>query len=237
MPVGSDDDPDFDVVYRFRKQTLDFGLSENEEHLSRTVDLPDFTSFADRLTLRADLFSGSASSPLLFRTLLAGGSIVAEGESIYDWSLDTRYNARAGAPLTGPFPSDVLWTRTVSDRESLMLTLSDFAGKPDAHVPLFPVAGKIRLQIANLCASNPLEWKHLMLRQVSAAEDSDFKWFYTLFEPSDGDWPELLRGHVLPAPINITSPPQLHGTGSGGCVKAAKSGVNFPLRSDWTKTG
>ena len=217
MPDG----PHFEVVYRLGDmadrltggQTLDFGLPDDAYAKSMTVDtkLPSFDDIAPAHKVRADLFTklGGANvaedtpSPLLLRTLLRGGKLVPseDGVSLDLWSIDPFLRGVPGGapqdPIVGCFPGAVTWTRDV-DASSLTLTFRKFDGTVTARLPLQPRNGEIKLKIANLCADNPLEWNELELR-TAAIEDSDFKWFYQLLDPTATSWKQFLEQRALNA--------------------------------------
>jgi hypothetical protein len=225
-PDDADDGPLFEVVYRFRRQQLDFGLPPVTGASPLSDPGVSIATLGSALRVREDLFTrqpGPDTTSLLFRTVLHGGSFAPSPEVDLDelWMLDRRFDG--DAPVVRNFPGAIVWTREVEDRDVLELTISDFDGDRRTRLRLRPVSldgGErvIRLKIAHLCADNPLEWSGFKLRGV-IGEDSDFKWLYRLMEPiPPATWDSLLGPFVLPAPRLMTRPAHLAGAQAGDCA-------------------
>jgi hypothetical protein len=206
-------------VYRFKQQTLDFGLGDDGP-ISVPTDfpLPDFALFAPNLTVRSDLFSASPS-PLLMRVILRSGAIKDPFGN----------TARAMPQVLNPRPAayerqfrdDVTWIRTVKD-DHVTLTIRSFAGADVARVTLKPVAGVVALTIANLCSDNPLQWPEFGFDQV-ASDDEDFKWLYRLLLHPDGTFKKVLLGSPFPIPRLVQDGP----VGTENCIGGILRGQTF----------
>jgi hypothetical protein len=206
-------------VFRFKQQTLDFGLGDDGAISVTDFPLPDFALFAPKLTVRTDLFSASPS-PLLTQVILRSGGFKDPGG-------DT---TRAMPQLLNPspaayekqFPNDVTWIRTVKD-DHVTLTIRSFAGADVAKITLKPVAGVVELTIANLCSDNPLQWEEFGFDQV-ASDDEDFKWLYRLLEHPDGTFKKVLLGSPFPIPRLVHDGP----IGTENCIGGILHGQTFP---------
>ena len=263
--VAASDGPYFETICRFGDltegqlaagRTLDFGLPAPAVPINHTAELPNLDLIAPNIPLRPGLFTklGGATpaagstpairSPLLFRTLLLGGTVEsAPGKIDESWSIDRRLNQPLGPPLISPFPGETVWTRDVPDQDSMTLTLTDFDGSNRMQVPLTQVNGEIRLKIANLCEENPVEWGEFFVR-AGGLEDSDFKWYYELLDPP-GDsanatpqgwaerWRKLLDRRLLPAPRLISQRLQLNGGPPYDCAESEKTEA-FPSFDSWS---
>lgn len=273
------DGPFFEVVYRFGSQaredgggqTLTFDLPEPDAAIEVDAGLPNLDDIVPKLRVRDDLFTAAAGakpalapapgvvprravpSPLLFRTLLRGGTLArSAGDPRESWSIATRTDVdregnplppgeplRDAEPIVGVFPGEVVWTREVRGQPNMSVTIRDFNGENAMKLPLYPVNGKIALKLANLCSHNPLEWNEFELHEV-AVEDSDFKWFYQLLEPDPTQAAPgatvrtMLAGLTLPAPHLRTQPLQARGSGSLDCLSAEGSS-DFAEESDWSR--
>jgi hypothetical protein len=219
IPGLGDPVPPYEVTHRFTKQTLDFGLPE-QDSISVRASLPEFDRVAPALEPRPELFDQRAGDFAVMRATLTGGSFT--GEPKQKWKFSSLLN---GSPVeySGEFAPTLTWTRTVRDRDSLTLTLDAFAGGDPQTITLYPVPGHggkptISLKIANLCCENPLEWPELDPRNAIDRDD-DFKWLYRLMQPARGRTLKQMltqRGNAL-AELPI---PLLDGEGRGGqgCV-------------------
>jgi hypothetical protein len=263
------DGPFFETLYRIGSldkgkfvtgQTLDFGLPAPAAPIDAKPELPNLDEVAPNIPLRAGLFTklGGATlpseapprgipSPLLFRTLLLGGTLESVAGTIDEsWSIDRRLNQKAAHPIVSPFAGESVWTREIP-AEGITLTLTDFDGSNAMKIPLTPVNGEIRLKIANLCADNPIEWDEFFIR-TGDMEDSDFKWFYELLEPPEeaaattratpqnwgNRWRNLLQKRLLPAPRIISQHQQLNGGPPFDCAEGEKTEAFAPLAS-WSQ--
>lgn len=233
-----DDSPFFEIVYRFKQQTLDFGLPATKDSIVVDTRLPDFGDIAPSLQLRQNLFRAPASplldSPVLMRTILRGGVLSgARATTSETWSIDRRLNDPNAAPLVGVFPGEVVWTRQVENADGLLITMTDFDGQNAVKLPLDALGGLIRVKIANLCSDNVLEWDQLYVRRADL-EDSDFKWLYRFVEPAPSTtMTTLLNGLLLPAPRLLSQMPQQRGGPPYDCLGATIR-AEFPPFEDWT---
>lgn len=261
---GTFDGPFFEILHRFGNlghplgggQTLDFGLPPDSSAPVVNIKLPRIDHVARNIPLRPDLFTKQAGavaksppetserSPLLFRTLLRGGTLeTMPGAPTETWSIDRRLNQDPGVPIVAPFSGEVLWTRRVEGTNQMTITLTDFDGSNEVKVPLTAVDGEINLKIANLCAENPLEWDDFHIRTASN-EDSDYKWFYQLLDPPAKGlsptpdimqrWRDLLDGDLLPAPHLVTQPAQRMGGRPPFDCAGTEISSSFPPFEAWS---
>jgi hypothetical protein len=217
--------PAYEILYRFDCDVLEFVGIPAEPMEEVDLKLPDFECFAPTLGPVTKLFSDDSGDPpppeLLMRTILKGGKILSKaGERQWKFS---RLLAGGKPQHKEKFASYACWERTVpSDR--LTLRVSDFKATRETLIPLGPFTDDetITVEIANLCAYNPLEWKDLPVRQVMDS-DEDFKWLYRLLEPSGSTYPDVLKGAPLPAPRLVHEGSR---TGDDDCMGAK-------IKHDW----
>ncbi|MGH7459805.1 MAG: hypothetical protein ACREMA_02095 [Longimicrobiales bacterium] len=199
---GPEDRPRPEFIYQFDKQNLDFGINAGSfagapPALVVDLGLPDFPKI---LGPAARVRNGCLDEPppanvlklLLFRTALQFGSVRGR-RSNGNWTI------RNGVPLdSGQFSEVIKWKCPGIQRDGLSLTISnlDEDGQMQSLrlIPIEEVVGQdgngfdikrqvIRLKIANLCSTNPLEWDGLITHVVHKTDD-DFKWLYRLIQPT-----------------------------------------------------
>jgi hypothetical protein len=206
-----------EFVYRFEKETLDFGLG-NTGPITVPDDFPfpDFGKFAPKLELLPDLLPPKPQTPLLMYAILESGIFV-----------DTMGDTTRAIPQVFDlppnkyernFPNAITWTRKVAE-EVLAITLRGFTAEsnaePKAKITLKPIDGIIQVTIANVCSENPLAWADYG-DAGKAKDDEDFKWLYRLLRHPDGTFREKLYGSPFPIPRLV------HDTSSGveNCIGA-----------------
>ncbi|HEX8450962.1 MAG TPA: hypothetical protein VF647_02630 [Longimicrobium sp.] len=228
--------PHYEVVHRFVRETLDFGLSSVDAPMTIDTKLPAMERIApaavygqllpenecghgEKSLLKPieGLLSGN-NPPLVMRTVFSGGDL--DGGNTSDFEFLRAFNPGGAARYRGRFARKVIWTREVTDADHLTLTLTRFDGTPTQKITLKPVKDMggndvIVLKIGNLCADNPLEWPEL--GKAEAADiDRDFKWLYRLLETTDGRAAQTL----LPADTRFPVPirPANAGLGGENCI-------------------
>lgn len=200
-PGPADRAPNYEGVYRFTGQHLDFGLS-NPALISAAPNMPEAGRLSQMLQSREELRDMRAAGYAVMRTKLTGGTLRGTPED--SWEFINRFKDQP--VYTGTFADRVIWTRKVTDADTLTLTLTNFRSGATTTLPLVPVMidgeATISLKIANLCCENPLEWKDLDDRsRVTTMEDHDFKWFYRLLLPAGKpNYYELRDGKPFPIP-------------------------------------
>jgi hypothetical protein len=222
VPPGLSQSPYYEVVHRFDRDLLEFVVTGTDQPLTVNPMVPRFEGFApDRalggkasLLVPADgVFTSTPPVELLMRTVLTGGTL-AGNQAREDWFFVNLFDSGQRA-YRGIFSNVVTWTRRV---ESVSLRLTNFEGlRPAVEIPLNPASAGpdavVRVKVANFCATNPLEWEELGLRQVGQ-DDEDFKWLYRLLKPRTGTWDDLLKGQRLPIPLI----PAFHSEGVEDCL-------------------
>lgn len=204
-PAATNDkaeEPRYELVHRFDRQLLQFVGEAGAGAVTRTgLEIPDFARFAPEVELIDGLFTEVPPAELLMRCILEGGTLEAKTLSINPptWTFSTQLNPNA-EPYKGQFASFATWTREFYGN-TLTLRITDFAGSPEAEFTLGPVpdGGTLRLDVANLCAENPLEWSDMETRTI-LGDDKDFKWLYRLLKPHAGSFQELVNKNE-PFPI------------------------------------
>lgn len=183
--------PPYEVTHRFNQESLDFGLAPDAQDITNhELRLPNFDDFAPVKEPMPTAFGDDpATTPpsVLMRTVLTGGTIRSTGTMGEDWYFNGDLRPD-GQRTEGYYNGDVQWIRDV-DANELTLTIKRFkpeTGDSTVTINLKPTSvgsGRqiIPLKIANLCATNPMEWRELDMRQVRGA-DKDFKWFYNLLQ-------------------------------------------------------
>src|SRR5262245_2619892 len=176
----SDESPSFEVIHRFEREEVDFGLDDQPMGQVNTSN-PRVERFAPTVKPVPGLFSNNPPADLLMPCVLRGGSITS-APTLDEWRFSTLLN-QGGQPYEDRFAGFTTWTRVV-DADHLTITLKAFDGTPRTTITLTPRDPEriIKLKIANLCADNPLEWSEMFLRPFNAKFDVDFKWFYQLWQ-------------------------------------------------------
>ncbi|HEU4557277.1 MAG TPA: hypothetical protein VFS20_05485 [Longimicrobium sp.] len=212
IPQGDDDRPPYEVVHLFKGRVLGFEITGDADPITFEPEVPDLKRFAPNpgsggteplLQLDDGLFTSAPPATLLMRTVLQGGAIT--GENVREnWFFPTVLNC-GEETYRDVFASVVRWTRPV---DSVVVTVSTFDGTSVTRIPLTPATGSniVRLKVANLCATNPMEWNELGLRAADT-DDVDFKWLYRLLKPRSGTWASVLKGNHLPHPHLPPNPP------------------------------
>ena len=218
------DGPQFEVVRRLRSEELFFELKEPEKGIQLDPDplpLPDLSIYKERIGLKPGLFDDNPPVELNVRTILRGGTLTAT-------TVGGSGRGKAGAgrgPDWDKFEVDwagsIKWTRTIP-AGSLAIRIRSWATGQETPLTLRPVTrgGRevIELKIADLCETNPLEWKEFEPRFDK--DDVDFKWLFRLFDAKDPkDGGSLLRAigrYKFPYPH--LSPRGARTTGTQGCT-------------------
>lgn len=202
VPPGTEDDPVCEIVHRFEGDVLIFDDIAAEKMTVKLENVPNVEECITDLRLIDGLFEKNPpDKKLVMRTILKGGTLTGpEGQR--EWRIP-RLRSPATDEYKKPFATGVTWERdVVGDSTSLMLRIVSFDGTEKSRIPLGPfdkdVIETVTIQVANLCALNPLEWDDLPKREVMGT-DEDFKWIYHLLEPAEG-YRKLLKGSPLPAP-------------------------------------
>jgi len=227
-PRLTPNEPPYEVIHRFGRHVLDFGL-DDPQPMDIRLPLPDFREFAPSLVLKPGLFGEAPDPTLLLRTIIAGGSLGAQ-EGNRNWRIPNTLNP-GGQEVSGQFAGSIMWTRTV-DQDSLNLRIHSFDGFKEVVIPLHPTPDAdgqavILLKVANLCAYNPLEWED-MNPQDASGPDKDFRWLYRLVEPREGgELGDVLKGAPLPVPHPAEDEPSPAGREHciGGRITGAFQGI------------
>ena len=234
------DGPRFQVVRRLSREELFFAPGEPQGSVVQLVPdplpLPDLSVYKDRIRLK-DLLSAippNERPELNVRTILKGGTLAAitVGGSGNGGGRPSQNPGRKNPKwdeALADWAGSIKWTRTIK-KEVLQNTpfaiqIRSWDTGKETPLTLKPVERTnggvieevIELKIANLCETNPLEWKEFEHR--SQEDDVDFKWLFRLFEASNGG--SLLevfggRGHKFPYPKLKNRPART--TGSTGCT-------------------
>jgi hypothetical protein len=217
--------PRYEVVHRLirnglEKEEIDFGLPDpdaNAAAMEIDLDLPHSEKFATVLQVIPEAYNG-AHKNLLARTVLKGGKLVAEGKGA-EYAFSRQLAPGNAKNHSGKFAGFATWTRKV-EGEQLTLTITGPEEDP-VEIRLKPDgSNKIVLKIANLCSDNPLEWNEFGSDDPVRDRDEDFKWLYSLLQPTNNaSWKDLLGGTPLPVPeLNRLAPPGLGLTECMGVV-------------------
>lgn len=224
LPQGStEEEPAYELIHRFEGEVLEFEGVEPAVLTSVTLAVPDFAKFAPTLELLPDLFGETPPPALLMRCILKGGSIESSPR-LQKWKF-SRLLAGNLPEYKDGFAPFVTWKRTITD-DRLSIRLSSFDGTRETRFVLGPFQDgeTVTVEVANLCAHNPLEWKDLPPRMVSET-DEDFKWLYRLLEPAGSTYPDVLKGAPLPAPRL--------GRGSKRIVTGDEDCMGAQITADW----
>jgi len=219
------DGPRFQVVRRLSREELFFEPEESQGSVVQLVPdplpLPDLSVYKPQIKLKVGLDSATPPEELNVRTTLRGGKLTATTIGGPGRSNPAAGQDRDWDKLDADWAGSIIWTRPIPDEPINIRIQSWEPGKENPSLTLWPVPGGdgkvIKLKIANLCETNPLEWKEFEHRFQK--DDVDFKWLFRLFEASDGG--SLLevfggRGHKFPYPKLKNRPART--TGSTGCT-------------------
>jgi hypothetical protein len=230
MPSGIvPDGPQFEVVRRLRREEIAFELAGSDEPIitlsPERLPLPDLSIYK---------LEGSGSPPqrgiklkpglvddnpppveLNVRTILRGGKLTA---TTISESGQGNVGIRRGPDwdrFEAAWVGSIKWERTIPG-DSLTIQIRSFDGSQPTPVTLRPVEGNvIALKLANLCETNPLEWRAFEPRFDK--DDVDFKWLFRLFDAADGG--SLLRAMGrFKFPYPHLSPRGARPTGYTGCT-------------------
>jgi hypothetical protein len=203
VPAARPDHPSYEVVHLFTGEELSFDIVTPGGTMAGTPLVPDFKRFAPDLVARGDLFSADPTKKpagVAMRSVLHGGEIHSKSDNV-QWILAGTYNS--GVNIISSYSGTMTWMRTFKGARGLDVILTDFTSGAVTTIPLAATArgagqnDAVKLKIANLCATNPLEWEELNLHAINAA-DRDFKWMYTLIE-------NLPANPQLPFPVPLMS--------------------------------
>jgi hypothetical protein len=225
FPRGTADKPAYELVHQFDREVLTF---EGLDAVAMTNDLgnvPDVDEFVTELDLVDELFGADSHKRLVMRTILKGGTLKGD-EGKREWRIP-RLRSSSTDEYRKKFASFTFWERPVP-KDSITLKITAFDGTGETLIPLGPFTANevVTVEIANLCAFNPLEWDDLPKRQVMGT-DEDFKWVYRLLQPRTGSYAKLLKGSALPAPRLVREASR---TGDDDCM-GAKITREWPIET------
>ena len=218
------DGPQFEVVRRLRREEIVFELGEPAKGIQLDPDplpLPDLSIYKESIELKPGLFGDNPPVELSARTILRGGTLTATtlGGS------GTRNVPDHKRPDWDKFEADwagsIKWTRTIP-AGSLDIGIHSWDTREETPLTLRPVTRNggevIELKIADLCETNPLEWKEFEPRFDK--DDVDFKWLFRLFDARDPrDGRSLLRAIGRDKfPYPHLTPRGARPTGHTGCT-------------------
>ena len=241
MPGLVADGPRFQVVRRLSREELFLKPEEPQGSIIELkpdpLPLPDLSLYKGAIRLK-DLLSEIPRferPELNVRMVLKGGTLAAVplggsdegGRRPVGGSI--KAEERSQKPDWDKNPEDwagsIIWTRDIK-KDSLPegfleIGIRSFdSDKPNPPLRLRPVTrsdGKevIQLKIANLCETNPLEWKEF--EHKLQKDDVDGKWVFRLFEAVNGvSLLKAIRRDKRPYPK--LSPRAPRSTGSAGCT-------------------
>lgn len=201
--------PDYELVHRLDRESIDFGVAAAGAVKETSFLVPEFGEVAPVLRVKDSVLKDTnPPQEVVARTQLTGGTIQAVGIATQQWKFtgELRPDRQDVGPKT--YGGVVTWSREIED-SGLTLKLSSLDGKTTQTIPLVPrkdASGqlKIQLKIANLCATNPLEWDELPENTV-LRDDVDFKWLYTLLEVRPADKSKVEDPNAVPCPSPVKS--------------------------------
>ena len=226
-PGLAGDGPRFQVVRRLNREELVFGPEESTGSAIQlepeVLPLPDLSVYKDRISLN-DVLSEIAPNErpeLTARTRLNAGTLTATtvdgsgkggvrpGQN-QDWDRDP-----------ADWAGSIKWTRKIRGN-SLTIGIRSWDTGQTTSLTLTPIkrngGSVIELKVANLCETNPLEWKEF--ESSFHKDDVDFKWLYRLFGARDprhsGSVLKAIGRDKLPYPK--LTPRGARSTGSTGCT-------------------
>jgi hypothetical protein len=233
FPRGEEQNPVYELVHRFSGQVLRFveiPAEENDEEdpaeddeqqeeegadVDERIDItgmsvPEFERVAPELVLKDNLFAEDAE--ILMRTVLEGGIVTAG--PLTEWKFEEKITA-GGEQYQARFASFVTWTRDYAG-SGLTVEITSLTGETQVSIPLTIHDGaEVHMKVANLCATNPLEWPELDVPKTPDV-DADFKWLYRLFD----NVPEEIPALPVPRLVNAAEGE----TGDNGCMGTRVSG-------------
>lgn len=227
-------EPRYELVHRFARQVLKFEgtLAGATEINADNLFFPRLDCLGFPLDLVPNLFATDDAvvpKALLARMILDGGTLQAKRNED-SWYLPQLCASGASKPTyVAKYASEAKWKRAFGG-DTLTVRITDFADKDESKFVVEGIAdgSSLTVKVANLCCQNPLEWEDLPSRRVNNADD-DFKWLYTLLQPTGTDYPNLLggigAGAELPHPILVAAGSAE--TGSDDCIAGIKT-AEFP---------
>jgi hypothetical protein len=199
VPPGTvADGPQFEVVRRLRGEEILFEL--NEPHGSVTLDpdplpLPDLSIYK-RIALKPGLIDDNKPpAELNVRAILRGGTLTATTFVGSGKRNVPDRKRRDWDKFEADWAGSIKWTRKIP-AGSLNIGIRSWETGQNTPLTLAPVKRNggevIELKIADLCETNPLEWREFEPR--FRKDDVDFKWLFRLFDaPDSKDDGSLLR--------------------------------------------
>jgi len=185
IPIANPaDTPQFEVVHLFDREELRLGIYDDGESVDDArLSLPAFSEFAPQLKLLDNLNGPMPAAELLMRTALYGGTLTSIIDAI-QWEIPDL--DPAGHTHRHWFGGQIRWTRMIQGY-GLTLRLVKFDRSGVVEIPLRPTTASgdrpaILLKLANLCATDPLEWDSFGATHP-VVPDLDFKWLYHLMQP------------------------------------------------------
>jgi hypothetical protein len=218
--------PAYEIVHQFAREELRLVVPPTQENVDTThLALPDFDEFAPVKELVPGLFEPKPAPELLARTVLYGGTLTSVLETGIQWWMSGELHPQRKAHVH-VYGGEVHWRRIVSNGTGVMLRLASLDGNGATEIQLRPTTADgdtpaISLKIANLCATNALEWGTFEPYGVNAA-DQDFKWLYKLLRLKKGEDPAKYPPSALPHPHPVpTGNMGLYQDCFGGMITAA----------------
>jgi hypothetical protein len=200
-PVG--DGPQFEVVRRLRREEILFDPMGPEGSVveldADPLSVPDLSVYKPAIAPKEGLFSDlppNGLPELNVRTILRGGKLTATTIGGSGTRNVGSNRGRDWDKFEADWAGSIKWTRTIpAGALTIRIRSWDNPGE-DTSLTLRPVTRGdrqvIELKIADLCETNPLEWKEFEPRFDK--DDVDFKWLFRLFTPTDSkDDGSLLR--------------------------------------------
>ena len=228
-PVG--DGPHFEVVRRLRREEILFTLMEGPviELVPDPLPLPDLSVYKPAIGLKEGVFSDPPPNDLRelnVRTILRGGTLEATTTGGSGRANVGIGHGRDWDKFEVDWAGSIKWTRTIKkevlDQTPFTIGIRSWETGEITRLPLTPVQRNggqvIELKIADLCETNPLEWKEFEPRFEK--DDVDFKWLFRLFDAKD----PKDRGSLLKAidrgkfPYPFLRPKGARPTGYPGCT-------------------
>jgi len=224
------DGPEFQVVRRLTREEIVFEPEELEAGIMLDPDplpLPDLTVYKGRIALKEGMLSDIRPDDhpdLNVRTVLKGGALTATTVGGSSGSNPGAAHGRDWDKFEADWAGSIKWKRTIPG-DSLTIRIRNWDTGNETPLTLSPISRGtkrvIELKLANLCETNPLEWKEFEPRFDK--DDVDFKWLFRLFEAEDGGSVlEALKRNKLPYPI--LKPRAARTTGSSGCTPGQFTG-------------